>query len=324
MAGRPAGPGAGRRRRGSRLDDAAALRARRRASRATRTTSRPCLLGGFTIAWTDPVTAAAAGRSRPGGTRRRPSASDGASCPTTRGLTAQARAALPASVPHADAALNAGRAALLVHALTADPDAAVRGHRGPAAPGVPGAGHAGDRGPGRRLRAAGVRGGGQRGRPDRAGADRRRRTRLRAGDGVGDARVAVSMSTGAVVRSGVHWDTPSGTLLPQVVRVDYALDLAQPRSTRSLRGGAPRISAVSPSTLCQAAPSPRRSSTHLSRRRTSREWLTGRGGVTSGRQPLLLCHRLPLRRWRGGCTEAARPPCHSIPGSPGLSREGIH
>ncbi|PWU54164.1 homoserine kinase, partial [Micromonospora globispora] len=38
-----------------------------------------------------------------------------------RGLTAAARAALPATVPHGDAALNAGRAALLVHALTADP-----------------------------------------------------------------------------------------------------------------------------------------------------------------------------------------------------------
>jgi homoserine kinase len=42
--------------------------------------------------------------------------------PTGRGLTAHARAALPASVPHADAARNAGRAALLVHALTAQPD----------------------------------------------------------------------------------------------------------------------------------------------------------------------------------------------------------
>jgi homoserine kinase len=32
-----------------------------------------------------------------------------------------ARAALPATVPHHDAARNAGRAALLVHALTTDP-----------------------------------------------------------------------------------------------------------------------------------------------------------------------------------------------------------
>jgi len=36
-------------------------------------------------------------------------------------LTAHARAALPATVPHADAARNAGRAALLVHALTTAP-----------------------------------------------------------------------------------------------------------------------------------------------------------------------------------------------------------
>ena len=46
---------------------------------------------------------------------------DGLRFPTERGLTAAARAALPATVPHADAAFNAGRAALLVHALTADP-----------------------------------------------------------------------------------------------------------------------------------------------------------------------------------------------------------
>ena len=37
------------------------------------------------------------------------------------GYTATARPALPAAVPHADAAFNAGRAALLVHALTTDP-----------------------------------------------------------------------------------------------------------------------------------------------------------------------------------------------------------
>jgi homoserine kinase len=42
--------------------------------------------------------------------------------PSTRGLTAHARAALPATVPHRDAAANAGRAALLVHALTTEPD----------------------------------------------------------------------------------------------------------------------------------------------------------------------------------------------------------
>jgi homoserine kinase len=42
--------------------------------------------------------------------------------PTIRGITAHARAALPGTVPHADAAFNAGRSALLVHALTAAPE----------------------------------------------------------------------------------------------------------------------------------------------------------------------------------------------------------
>jgi homoserine kinase len=41
--------------------------------------------------------------------------------PARQGLTAAARAALPGTVPHADAAHAAGRAALLVHALTAAP-----------------------------------------------------------------------------------------------------------------------------------------------------------------------------------------------------------
>ena len=74
----------------------------------------PCLLGGFTIAWLAPgaraVRLAPADRVHPI-----------VLVPTERGLTAQARAALPATVPHADAARNAGRAALFVHALTADP-----------------------------------------------------------------------------------------------------------------------------------------------------------------------------------------------------------
>ena len=42
--------------------------------------------------------------------------------PRQRGLTAEARAALPDVVPHRDAAFNAGRAALLTHALTAAPE----------------------------------------------------------------------------------------------------------------------------------------------------------------------------------------------------------
>ncbi|MEU0551545.1 homoserine kinase [Micromonospora sp. NPDC005979] len=75
----------------------------------------PCLLGGFTLAWTG--TDGARAVSLPVADAVRPTVF----VPSERGLTATARAALPATVPHADAALNAGRAALLVHALTTDP-----------------------------------------------------------------------------------------------------------------------------------------------------------------------------------------------------------
>ena len=75
----------------------------------------PCLLGGFTLAWTEgsgarAVRLATSGRVRPT-----------VFVPKERGYTATARAALPSAVPHADAAFNAGRAALLTHALTTDP-----------------------------------------------------------------------------------------------------------------------------------------------------------------------------------------------------------
>lgn len=75
----------------------------------------PCLLGGFTIAWTDEDGAHAV---------RLPVAARVRAVlyiPAERGLTAAARAALPATVPHRDAAFNAARAALLVHAITTDP-----------------------------------------------------------------------------------------------------------------------------------------------------------------------------------------------------------
>lgn len=75
----------------------------------------PCLQGGLTIAWTGPDGARAVGLLPD--PRLRPTLL----VPEQRGLTAAARAALPASVPHADAAHAAGRAALLVHALTRDP-----------------------------------------------------------------------------------------------------------------------------------------------------------------------------------------------------------
>jgi homoserine kinase len=76
----------------------------------------PCLLGGLTIAWLE------------GGATRAVRLEPAAGLPTAvvipadRGLTAQARAALPVQVPHRDAAFNAGRSALLVHALTGAPE----------------------------------------------------------------------------------------------------------------------------------------------------------------------------------------------------------
>src|SRR3954471_5034152 len=73
----------------------------------------PCLLGGFTIAWME----------GPGARAVRLDVSDGVRptifIPKERAYTVSARAALPSDVPHADAAFNAGRSALLTHALTA-------------------------------------------------------------------------------------------------------------------------------------------------------------------------------------------------------------
>jgi len=71
----------------------------------------PCLLGGLTIAWTTADGARAAG------------VEVGPVVPVIfvppfAASTEQARGLLPATVPHADAAGNAGRAALLVAALT--------------------------------------------------------------------------------------------------------------------------------------------------------------------------------------------------------------
>jgi homoserine kinase len=73
-----------------------------------------CLLGGFTIAWLE-ERARAVTLTPADGVRAV------VFVPTERGLTEVARAALPERVPHVDAAYNAGRAALLVHALTAAP-----------------------------------------------------------------------------------------------------------------------------------------------------------------------------------------------------------
>jgi homoserine kinase len=74
-----------------------------------------CLAGGLTIAWTDGATARLA-RLEPV-----PGLAPVLCVPGAPVLTAQARQALPPSVPHAEAAANSARAALLVAALTADP-----------------------------------------------------------------------------------------------------------------------------------------------------------------------------------------------------------
>jgi homoserine kinase len=98
----------------------------------------PCLLGGFTIAWTEAAGSRAVRLDVAAGVQPT------LFVPQERGLTATARAALPAAVPHADAAFNTGRAALLVHALTHDPallfaateDRLHQGYRAEAMPGT--------------------------------------------------------------------------------------------------------------------------------------------------------------------------------------------
>jgi homoserine kinase len=98
-----------------RLDDDAALRL------ATEIEGHPdnvaaCLRGGFTLAWTDDAGPHAVSLD----------VADRlvtvAFVPTTKSSTARARRMLPEAVPHADAALSAGRAALLVEALGRRPD----------------------------------------------------------------------------------------------------------------------------------------------------------------------------------------------------------
>ncbi|GIJ28497.1 homoserine kinase [Micromonospora qiuiae] len=97
----------------------------------------PCLLGGFTVAWTEPSGARAVSLPVADGVR------PAVLVPAEHGLTASARAVLPAAVPHGDAAFNAGRAALLVHALTTQPAlllpaTADRLHQDSRAPSMPG------------------------------------------------------------------------------------------------------------------------------------------------------------------------------------------
>ena len=95
-----------------------------------------CLRGGATFAWTE--------GSRPQVLRMdtHPDLAPVAFVPATRSSTKAARGLLPASVPYADAVLNASRALLLPHALAVDPrlllaateDRLHQGYRAPAMP----------------------------------------------------------------------------------------------------------------------------------------------------------------------------------------------
>jgi homoserine kinase len=94
-----------------------------------------CLLGGFTIAWSDPH--ARAVRLEPHDSVR-----PVVLIPPFSASTHEARRLLPATVPHTDAAFAAGRAALLVAALTTRPEALFaatedRLHQGYRAPAMP-------------------------------------------------------------------------------------------------------------------------------------------------------------------------------------------
>jgi homoserine kinase len=75
-----------------------------------------CLLGGFTVAWTEPGGVRAVSSQVPA------SVVPVALVPTTAVSTARARRMLPETIPFADAAHTAGRAALLSVALTTRPD----------------------------------------------------------------------------------------------------------------------------------------------------------------------------------------------------------
>jgi len=99
----------------SRLDDAALLEL------ATEIEGHPdnvaaCLLGGFTLSWME-AGAARAIRMEPAD-----SIVPVVFVPGRSVLTQTARGLLPRTVPHVDAATNAGRAALLVEALTRRPE----------------------------------------------------------------------------------------------------------------------------------------------------------------------------------------------------------
>lgn len=110
-----------------------------------------CLLGGFTLAWHEPAVrqeAGPAGAHEPGvrAVRRdaHPDLLPVVFVPFQRSSTKQVRGLLPAQVPHADAAANAARAALLALAVTVAPellfaateDRLHQAYRAPAMPGT--------------------------------------------------------------------------------------------------------------------------------------------------------------------------------------------
>jgi homoserine kinase len=80
----------------------------------------PGVLGGATIAWMQASEVGPVGRAARLAVH--PGIVPVLVIPPAEASTARARGALPATVPHADAAFNAGRSALLVHALSVDPD----------------------------------------------------------------------------------------------------------------------------------------------------------------------------------------------------------
>ena len=76
----------------------------------------PAIYGGATVAWSRDGAGPQAARLQ-----IHPGIEPTLVVPTTRLATRAARGVLPATVPHADAAFNAGRSALLVHALAQEP-----------------------------------------------------------------------------------------------------------------------------------------------------------------------------------------------------------
>jgi homoserine kinase len=76
-----------------------------------------CLYGGFTVSWIDENSLARAVKIN-----AHESIIPVVMIPRFEVDTEQARALLPSHVPHRDAAYNVSRSALLVHAMTIDPD----------------------------------------------------------------------------------------------------------------------------------------------------------------------------------------------------------